>query len=107
MHGLTISVRGAGTRHVASSVSRTSIKAGSKLYGRRICCVQSKGAAEDPSIEASVLREHEEAREFGASGVPAIRRADNDAVIVGAHPEELYRRWIDRSLERGEGLVTI
>ena len=65
------------------------------------------GVAEDPSIEASVLREHEEAREFGASGVPAIRRADNDAVIVGAHPEELYRRWIDRSLERGEGLVTI
>ncbi|MCP4903939.1 MAG: hypothetical protein GY910_03080 [bacterium] len=56
-------------------------------------------------IEAQVLYEHDQAREWGANGVPAIRRADNDAVIVGAHPEELYRRWIDRSLERGEGLV--
>ena len=56
-------------------------------------------------IEAEILREHAEALEWGANGVPAIRRVDNDAVIVGAHPEELYRRWIDRSLERGEGLV--
>ena len=56
-------------------------------------------------IEAEVFRDHAEAREWGANGAPAIRRIDNDAVIVGAHPEELYRRWIDRSLERGEGLV--
>ncbi len=56
-------------------------------------------------VESLILREHEEAREWGANGVPAIRRVDNDAVIVGAHPKELYRRWIDRSLERGEGLV--
>lgn len=56
-------------------------------------------------IEQEILREHEEARAWGASGVPAIRRIDNEAVIVGAHPEALYRRWIERSLERGEGLV--
>jgi predicted DsbA family dithiol-disulfide isomerase len=56
-------------------------------------------------IEAEVLREHDEAKEWGANGVPAIRRIDNDAVIVGAHPVELYRRWIVRSLESGEGLV--
>ena len=56
-------------------------------------------------IEAQIFREHEEARAWGANGVPAIRRVDNDAVIVGAHPEELYRRWIERSLERGDGLV--
>jgi len=54
---------------------------------------------------ARVLEEHEEAKAWGANGVPAIRRVDNDAVIVGAHPIELYRRWIDRSLARGEGLV--
>jgi predicted DsbA family dithiol-disulfide isomerase len=53
----------------------------------------------------AIRREHEEARTLGATGVPAIRRIDNDAVIVGAHPPELYRRWIERSLERGEGLV--
>ena len=60
-----------------------------------------------PEIEAEVHRDHAEALEWGASGAPAIRRIDNDAVIVGAHPEELYRRWIVRSLERGEGLVEI
>jgi len=56
-------------------------------------------------VEAEILQEHKEAQELGATGVPAIRRIDNEAVIVGAHPEELYRRWIERSLERGEGLV--
>ena len=56
-------------------------------------------------VEQQVLREHEEARAWGATGVPAIRRVDNETVIVGAHPEALYRRWIERSLERGEGLV--
>ncbi|MAG31067.1 MAG: hypothetical protein CL908_09285 [Deltaproteobacteria bacterium] len=54
-------------------------------------------------IEALVVDEFSQAREAGVTGVPAIRRIDNDAVIVGAHPEELYRRWIERSLERGEG----
>lgn len=56
-------------------------------------------------IGAQVLAEHEEARSWGATGVPAIRRIDNDAVIVGAHPDALYRRWIERSLARGDGLV--
>ena len=61
----------------------------------------------EPAIEAQVLRDHEEAQAQGANGVPAIKRIDNDAVIVGAHPEALYRRWIDRSLERGEGVVEV
>jgi predicted DsbA family dithiol-disulfide isomerase len=56
-------------------------------------------------IEVQIWREFDEARTLGATGVPAIRRIDNDAVIVGAHPEQLYRQWIERSLERGEGLV--
>jgi predicted DsbA family dithiol-disulfide isomerase len=51
-------------------------------------------------IESLIFEEFEEARELGATGVPAMRRADNDAVIVGAHPESLYRRWIERSLAR-------
>lgn len=62
-------------------------------------------ASEQEELLAQILREHEEAREWGATGVPAIRRIDNDAVITGAHPIELYRRWIERSLLRGEGLV--
>lgn len=56
--------------------------------------------AHSDEIESLIFREFEEARQMGATGVPAMRRADNDAVIVGAHPESLYRRWIERSLER-------
>jgi predicted DsbA family dithiol-disulfide isomerase len=56
-------------------------------------------------VGQAIARDHEEARTLGATGVPAIRRIDNDVVIVGAHPAELYRRWVERSLERGEGLV--
>jgi predicted DsbA family dithiol-disulfide isomerase len=55
--------------------------------------------AQSDEIESLIFREFEEARQLGATGVPAIRRTDNEAVIVGAHPESLYRRWIERSLE--------
>ena len=34
------------------------------------------------------------------TGVPAVRLVGNDAVIVGAHPFELYQRWVTRTLER-------
>ena len=54
--------------------------------------------AHSDEIESLIFSEFEEARRFGATGVPAMRRADNEAVIVGAHPESLYRRWIERSL---------
>lgn len=57
-------------------------------------------------VESAILAAFEAAREQGVTGVPAMRRIDNDSIIVGAHPEELYRRWIERSLERGEGLVS-
>jgi predicted DsbA family dithiol-disulfide isomerase len=56
--------------------------------------------AHSDEIETLIFSEFEEARQLGATGVPAMRRADNDAVIVGAHPESLYRRWIERSLAR-------
>jgi predicted DsbA family dithiol-disulfide isomerase len=49
-----------------------------------------------------VLADHREALDSGATGVPAVRLAGNPAVIVGAHPIDLYRRWVDRSLERLE-----
>ena len=47
-----------------------------------------------------VVAEHRQALEAGATGVPAVQLAGNSAVIVGAHPEALYRRWIERSLDR-------
>ncbi len=75
------------------------------LWAAEGLCEADFAISHSPEIEAQVLREHAEAQAEGAGGVPAIKRIDNDAVIVGAHPEALYRRWIDRSLERGEGLV--
>ena len=56
--------------------------------------------AHSDEIKSLIVREFEEACQLGATGVPAMRRADNEAVIVGAHPESLYRRWIERSLAR-------
>jgi predicted DsbA family dithiol-disulfide isomerase len=55
-------------------------------------------------IEAEVLRDFEEAQSLSATGVPGLRRADNDVVIVGAQPEEVYRRWFEKSL--ADGIVT-
>jgi predicted DsbA family dithiol-disulfide isomerase len=49
-------------------------------------------------VREQIFREFDEVRALGATGVPALRRADNEAVIVGAHPEALYRRWIEKSL---------
>jgi len=57
---------------------------------------------EDPALLEEVLAEHDEALRLGATGVPAVRLDGNEAVIVGAQPVELYRRWVDRSLARLE-----
>lgn len=58
---------------------------------------------EDPVLLEEVLSEHDEALRLGATGVPAVRLDDNEAVIVGAQPAELYRRWVERTLSRLEG----
>lgn len=57
--------------------------------------------AREPEIEAQVHREFAEARDLGATGVPGLRRADNEIIIVGAQPEAIYRRWIEKSLADG------
>lgn len=53
---------------------------------------------EDPALLERILDEHHEAIEAGATGVPALRLADNPAIVVGAHPLDLYRRWMQRTL---------
>jgi predicted DsbA family dithiol-disulfide isomerase len=58
---------------------------------------------EDPALLERILDEHAEAVEGGATGVPAVRMAGNDAIIVGAHPLELYQRWVRRTLESERG----
>jgi predicted DsbA family dithiol-disulfide isomerase len=53
---------------------------------------------EDPALLERILDEHAEAVAGGATGVPAVRMHGNDAIVVGAHPLELYRRWVARRL---------
>jgi predicted DsbA family dithiol-disulfide isomerase len=57
---------------------------------------------EDPALLRAVLAEHEEAVRFGATGVPALRSADSDAVVTGALPMETYRRFAERLRARAE-----
>lgn len=52
----------------------------------------------DPALLEATIDEYNEALEIGATGVPAVRPDGSPAVIVGAHPISLYRRWIERLL---------
>lgn len=54
--------------------------------------------AADPALTRRTLAEHEEAQALGASGVPAVRLADQEFVLVGAQPEATYLRWFRRAL---------
>ena len=53
---------------------------------------------EDPVLLQTTLAEHDEALEFGVTGVPAVRLEGMDSAIIGAHPIDLYRRWVQRRL---------
>jgi len=53
----------------------------------------------DPALLRSVLAEHREAEELGATGVPAARLDGDDFVLMGAQPEATYLRWLRRTLE--------
>jgi len=56
------------------------------------------GRVDDPVLVQAVLAEHNEAVELGINGVPSVRAADNDTAVTGAHPVELYRRWVKKLL---------
>jgi predicted DsbA family dithiol-disulfide isomerase len=54
--------------------------------------------SDDPGFVRQVFADHEEAQSLGATGVPAVRLADQDFVLVGAQPEAVYQRWLSRAL---------
>ena len=58
--------------------------------------------ATDPTLLERVVAEHNEAIEYGVTGVPAVRMEGRDGLVVGAQPYETYRTWIGRALA-GEG----
>lgn len=51
---------------------------------------------DDAQLCEQVIADHREAVELGITGVPAVRPADRSAHVVGAHPIELYERWLAR-----------
>lgn len=53
---------------------------------------------EDPALLEKVIDEHNDAARSGVSGVPTVLIEGQDVPITGAHPTELYRRWIRRVL---------
>ncbi len=59
--------------------------------------------APDPAVTRRILAEHAEAQAHGATGVPAVRLADRDFVLVGAQPEATYLRWFRRALDGSAG----
>jgi predicted DsbA family dithiol-disulfide isomerase len=56
-------------------------------------------APDDPALTRAVLADHDEAQSLGANGVPAVRLADQDFVLVGSQPEAAYLRWLRRTLD--------
>ncbi len=54
---------------------------------------------DDPEILRSVLGQHDEAIELGVTGVPTVVLQGNGALVMGAQPLEVYRRWIRRVTE--------
>jgi predicted DsbA family dithiol-disulfide isomerase len=61
--------------------------------------------AQEPAVLDQILREYREAFDVGATGVPAVRRADQDVAVTGAFPVEFYRRWVERALKEREESV--
>jgi predicted DsbA family dithiol-disulfide isomerase len=52
----------------------------------------------DADVADRVLAEHNEAVELGVGGVPSVRADGSDVAITGAHPVEMYRRWVKKLL---------
>jgi predicted DsbA family dithiol-disulfide isomerase len=51
---------------------------------------------DDPALLRAVMEDHDEAVRYGATGVPSVRAEGRDTVVMGAHPIEVYRRWVER-----------
>jgi predicted DsbA family dithiol-disulfide isomerase len=53
-------------------------------------------ACRDPVLVRETIDDHNEAIELGVTGVPALRVAGSDAVVMGAQPLAVYRRWVEK-----------
>ncbi len=55
---------------------------------------------DDRASRELVIAEHNEAIVHGASGVPAVRMALGYGGLLGAHPLDVYRRFIERAAKQ-------
>jgi predicted DsbA family dithiol-disulfide isomerase len=92
--------RGFGSAQSRDISDRATLR---ELWGELGLPAEALAAADAPDVLEQVRVEHAEALELGVTGVPAVRLADGDVAIVGAHPVELYRRWVNRMRARAEG----
>ncbi len=53
----------------------------------------------DESLLRATADEHNQAIEYGVTGVPAVRMEGREGLVIGAQPLELYQRWVKRALE--------
>ena len=63
---------------------------------------ETMAAVDDADLQQRVLEDHREAQDLGATGVPGVRLIDNPAIVMGAQPLEVYRRWVERQLARAD-----
>lgn len=54
--------------------------------------------SEDPALLSQTLGEHDDAIDLGVTGVPTVMVRGRDALVMGAQPVAVYRRWIERLL---------
>ena len=77
---------------------------GMKIRGDiNVCLMGDPGVAKSQLLR-QIIQEHQEAIEQGASGVPAVRAADQFGVLTGAQPLEVYRSWFARLQSEKGGL---
>jgi predicted DsbA family dithiol-disulfide isomerase len=68
------------------------------LWGEVGLPVSEFARTEDPELVRRTVAEHDEALERGVTGVPAVRMAGREGVVIGAQPLENYRQWVRKFL---------
>lgn len=51
---------------------------------------------DDKTLINKIISEHNEALQYGVTGVPAVRLDGESAILVGAQDTDVYRRFIQR-----------
>jgi predicted DsbA family dithiol-disulfide isomerase len=69
------------------------------LWGEAGLPPDAFAASEDPALLSAVLGEHDQAVDLGITGVPTVVLQGNDALVMGAQPLEVYRRWFRRAAD--------